>query len=77
MATVEGYANSEFCTALTTSLDDFIHKSLKDQGPPQPISVVQDHTRLIAGIVMIFTLGKQNEDSMIEKLNFLHLLLTI
>ena len=43
-------------------------------------------TRLIAGIVMIFTLGKPNEDSMIEKLNIsrplrkmiiLQLLLTI
>ena len=31
MATVEGDANSEFSAALTTSLNDFIHKSLKDE----------------------------------------------
>ena len=31
MATVEGDANSEFSAGLTTSLDDFIHKSLKDE----------------------------------------------
>ena len=31
MATVEGDANSEFAAALTTSLDDLIHKSLKDE----------------------------------------------
>ena len=31
MATVEGDANSEFSAALTTSIDDLIHKSLKDE----------------------------------------------
>ena len=31
MATVEGDANSEISAALTTSLDDLIHKSLKDE----------------------------------------------
>ena len=31
MATVEGVSNSEFSPALTTSLEDFIHKSLKDE----------------------------------------------
>ena len=31
MATVEGDANSKFSAAHTTSLDDFIHKSLKDE----------------------------------------------
>lgn len=31
MATVEGDANSEFSAALTTSLEDLIHKSLKDE----------------------------------------------
>ena len=30
-ATVEGDANSEFSAALTTSVDDFIHKSLKHE----------------------------------------------
>ena len=31
MATVNGDANSEFSAALTRSLDEFIHKSLKDE----------------------------------------------
>ena len=31
IATVEGDANSEFSAALTTSLGDLIHKSLKDE----------------------------------------------
>ena len=31
MATVEGDANSEFYATLTTSIDDYIHKSLKDE----------------------------------------------
>ena len=31
MTTVKGDANSEFSTALTMSLDDFIHKSLKNE----------------------------------------------
>ena len=31
MATVEGDANSEYSAALTTSLEDLIHKSLKDE----------------------------------------------
>ena len=31
MGTVERDANSEFSAALTTSLDDLIHKSLKDE----------------------------------------------
>ena len=31
MATVEGDANGEFSAALTTSLEDLIHKSLKDE----------------------------------------------
>ena len=31
MATIEGDANSEFSAALTTSLEDLIHKSLKDE----------------------------------------------
>ena len=31
MATVEGDANSEFSAAFTTSFEDLIHKSLKDE----------------------------------------------
>ena len=31
MATVQGDTNSEFSAALTTSLEDLIHKSLKDE----------------------------------------------
>ena len=31
MATVEGDANNEFSAALTTSIEDLIHKSLKDE----------------------------------------------
>ena len=33
MATAEGDVNSEVCAAPTSSLEDFIHKSLKDEQP--------------------------------------------
>ena len=39
------------------------------QGQPQPISVIQGHIRLVAGIVTIFTLEKPNEEQYMRDWN--------
>ena len=65
---------------------DVSNPSFPTRTPSTDLSYPRSYTRLIAGIVMIFTLGKPNEDSMIEKMNIsrplrkmsiLQLLLTI
>ena len=50
MSIVEGDANSEFSATLTTSLDDLIHKSLKDEQTECIRTIISCFTRTSNGI---------------------------